>query len=43
LGANIVHSLVFVLEVETFVNDKLEILYKSLYQNDEVIVFVLLA
>jgi hypothetical protein len=35
-----VHSLVLVLEVETLVNDKLEIIYKSLYQSDEAIVFV---
>jgi hypothetical protein len=40
LGANIVHSLVLVLEVETFMNDKLGFFYKSLYQSDEAIVFV---
>lgn len=39
-GANIVHSLVLVLEVETFMNDKLDFFYKSLYQSDEAIVFV---
>lgn len=39
LGAN-AHSFVLVPKVEHVVNDKLEILYESVYQGDEVIVLV---